>query len=67
MAVELRTIDFAAREVTTTDDRTLPIIDLFDAKGRPTWASHHAIMCVAGEPGGWVSFKLAEFDRLKLQ
>jgi hypothetical protein len=67
MAVELQSIDFAAGEVTTSDNRILPIVDLFDARGRPTLASHHAILCVAGDPGGWVSFKLAEFDRSKLQ
>ena len=67
MTIELREIDFATREVVTIDDRTMPITDLFDLRGRPTSASGRAVVGFAGGPGAWVSFKLAGYDRRALQ
>ncbi len=67
MPTEVREIDWAARKIVTSDDRTLPIVDLFDRLGRPLQKPFGAIVAIAGEPGAWVTFKLADFGRNQLQ
>ncbi|MBV8594224.1 MAG: hypothetical protein JOZ27_07995 [Caulobacteraceae bacterium] len=64
---EVREIDFGARTVTTKDERRLPIVDLFDRSGLRTFDSDAAVMCLAGEPGKWISLKLAPFEKRGLQ
>ena len=67
MAVEIQEIDWPARLIVTSDARTLPIVALFDALGRPLTGPFGAVVAFAGEPGAWVTFKLCAFDRNKLQ
>ena len=67
MQVEVQEIDWPARQIVTSDDRTLPIVALFDALGRPLTGPFGAVVAFAGHPGAWVTFKLCEFDRRKLQ
>ncbi len=67
MTVEISRIDFADKIIVTSDDQVLPISDLFDERGRATDKPDRAIMCVAGAPGGWVTFKLKPFERHALQ
>lgn len=67
MSLEIQEIDWAARRIVTSDDRTLSIVALFDASGRPLSGPFGAVVAFAGEPGAWVTFKLCEFDRRKLQ
>jgi hypothetical protein len=65
--VMIHEIDFENGLVITTDDRRLAIADLFDRHGVPTIDPRQAIMGFAGEPGGWISFKLQDFDKSRLQ
>ena len=67
MSTEVQEIDWEARRIVTSDERSLPIVDLFDASGRPLTGPFGAVLAVAGEPGAWVTFKLCAFDRRKLQ
>ena len=67
MSIEIEEIDWPARRITTSDARTLPIVDLFDALGRPLSGPFGAVVALAGQPGAWISFKLCPFDRRKLQ
>ena len=67
MALEVQEIDWAARRIVTSDERSLPIVALFDARGRPLSGPFGAVVAFAGEPGAWITFKLCEFDRRKLQ
>ena len=67
MATEVCEIDWDARRVWTSDERSWPIVDLFDARGRPLDRPFGAVMVIAGEPGAWVSFKLADFEASSLQ
>ena len=67
MSIEIQEIDWARRHIVTSDERTLPIVALFDALGRPLDGPFGAVVAFAGEPGAWVTFKLCAFDRRKLQ
>ena len=67
MTLEVQEIDWPARQIVTSDARTLPIVSLFDALGRPLNSPFGAVVAFAGEPGAWITFKLCEFDRRKLQ
>ena len=67
MTLEVQEIDWPARRIITSDSRTLPIVALFDASGRPLSGPFGAVVAFAGEPGAWVTFKLCDFDRRKLQ
>ena len=67
MTIEVQEIDWPARQIVTSDARTLPIVALFDAHGRPLNGPFGAVIAFAGEPGAWITFKLREFDRRKLQ
>lgn len=67
MAIEVRTIDYVEGVVVTSDQRRLPIANLFTRTGLSTHNPRDAVLCVVGEPGQWLSFKLAEFDRRSLQ
>ena len=67
MTVEVRTIDYVEKYVETMDDRRWPISDLFDSGGLKTLNPKDAVLCVAGEPGGWITLRLLDFDRRRLQ
>ena len=67
MALQIQEIDWPARRIVTSDARSLPIVALFDALGRPLSGPFGAVVAFAGEPGAWVTFKLCEFDRRRLQ
>ena len=67
MSLEIQEIDWPGRRIVTSDDRSLPIVALFDASGRPLSGPFGAVVAFAGEPGAWITFKLCEFDRRKLQ
>ena len=67
VAVQISKIDYVERVITTADERRWPIADLFDGAGLSTRDPKRAVVCVAGEPGGWLSFRLAVFDRRALQ
>lgn len=67
LALKVQEIDWPARRIITSDNRSLPIVAIFDASGRPLDASFGAVVAFAGEPGAWITFKLCEFDRRKLQ
>ena len=67
MAMEIRAIDYVDKVVVTDDERRWPICNLFDRAGLLTTEPRHAVLCVAGAPGGWLTFKLAVFDRRHLQ
>ena len=67
MSLEIQEIDWPSRRIVTSDDRSLPIVALFDASGRPLNGPIGAVVAFAGEPGAWITFKLCEFDRRKLQ
>ncbi len=67
MSIEIAEIDWPGRSITTSDDRTLPIVAMFDARGRPLSGPFGAVVAFAGEPGAWVTFKLCDFDPRKLQ
>ena len=64
---EVCEIDWEARRVWTSEARSLPIVDLFDSRGRPLDRPFGAVMVIAGEPGEWVTFKLADFEPRSLQ
>lgn len=65
--VEIREVDLVNRLILTSDDRSLPITDLFDDHGHLTRDYNSAVMCIAGRPGEWLSVKLARYDRKHLQ
>ena len=67
MTVQVRTIDYIERYVETADDRRWPISELFDSAGLRTRDPKDAVLCLAGEPGGWISLKLSAFDPKHLQ
>lgn len=67
MAVEVQEIDWSARTLVTSDQRSLPIVHLFDRLGRPLPGPFGAVLALAGAPGGWVTVKLCEYDRRALQ
>ena len=64
---EVRTIDYAGRVLVMSDDQRFRISDLFDAHGRTTNDPERAVLCIAGESGGWLSVRLGDYDRSKLQ
>ena len=63
MADEIDSLDLQNRLLTTTAGETLPITDLVDARGRPALTPDHAVLCIAGRPGRWLSVRMAPFDR----
>ena len=65
--IEIREVDLVNRIVLTTDDRALPITDLFNDHGHQTGDYNAAVMCIAGRPGEWLSVKLGRYDRRSLQ
>ena len=67
MAVEVRTIDYVERYVETADERRWPISDMFDRSGLSTMDPENAVLCLAGEPGAWISVRLSAFERRQLQ
>ena len=67
MAVEVTTIDYVERYIETADARRLPISDLFDRAGLSTRDPEDAVLCLAGEPGAWISIRLSEFEKRRLQ
>ena len=67
MTVEILAIDYVERVVVTADDKRWPISDLFDRSGLSTNDHRAAVLGVAGGPGGWLSFKVAAFERRGLQ
>ena len=67
MAVEISVIDFVEKFVETTDNRRLPIADLFDGCGLSTCNPKNAVLCLAGVPGAWISLRLSDFDPRRLQ
>lgn len=67
MAVEVATIDYVDRYIETADDRRWPICDLFNRSGLSTRDPEDAVLCLAGEPGAWISIRLAEFEKRMLQ
>lgn len=64
---EVRTIDYDGRMLVMDDDQRFRISDLFDAHGRATDDPRLAVLCIAGETGGWLSVRLGDYDRQKLQ
>ena len=64
---EVRTIDYDSRMLVMSDDQTFRISDLFDANGHPTSDPSLAVLCIAGETGAWLSVRLGDYDRAKLQ
>jgi hypothetical protein len=67
MAVEVTTIDYVERYIETADERRWPISDLFDKSGLSTRDPADAVLCLAGEPGSWISIRLAAFEKRMLQ
>lgn len=64
---EVEEIDWERRQIVTSDARTLPILELFDALGRPLTSPGGAVVAFAGEPGAWFAFKLQSYERSALQ
>ena len=64
---EVRTIDYDTRMLVMSDDQKFRISDLFDAHGHPTSDPSLAVLCIAGETGAWLSVRLGDYDRAKLQ
>lgn len=67
MAVEITTIDYVERYVETADERRWPISDMFDKSGLSTLDPDNAVLCLAGEPGAWISVRLSAFEKRRLQ
>jgi hypothetical protein len=65
--LQIRELDFVDKLVMTSDQRLLPIAQMFDAQGRATADHRHAVLCIAGTPGEWVSFRLADYRKSSLQ
>ena len=63
---QIRKIDFVDRVLVTTDDQVLPIAHLFDGCGRETADHKHAVLCIAGEAGRWVSLRLGDYRKAAL-
>ncbi len=67
MAVEITTIDYVERYIETADERRWPISDMFDKTGLSTLDPDNAVLCLAGEPGAWISVRLSAFEKRSLQ
>lgn len=67
MAMEVTTIDYVGRFIETADERRWPISDLFDSSGLSTRDPEDAVLCLAGEPGAWISIRLSDFEKRRLQ
>jgi hypothetical protein len=65
--VEVLKIDFTERYLVTSDQRTLPIAHLFDVRGHETQDARRAVLCIAGDPGSWLSVRLADYAKASLQ
>lgn len=65
--IEIREVDLVKKIVFTSDDRSLPITDLFNDHGQETRDYNAAVMCIAGRPGEWLSVKLGRYSRNALQ
>ncbi len=64
---EVRHIDYDGGVLVMSDDQRFRISDLFDAHGHATDDPNLAVLCIAGETGGWLSVRLGDYDRAKLQ
>lgn len=67
MTVEVTTIDYVERFIETADERRWPISDMFDRSGLSTLDPENAVLCLAGEPGAWISVRLSDFEKHRLQ
>ena len=55
MAATVELIDWEQRRIVTSDERTWPIIEMFNRHGCPLTGPKGAVIAFAGEPGSWFS------------
>lgn len=67
MSIEVTRIDYVERYIKTADERRWPIRDMFDRSGLSTRDPENAVLCLAGEPGAWISVRLSKFEKHALQ
>ena len=65
--LEVQEFDFVRKVLRTSDQRLLPIAHLFDALGRETADHRQAVVCIAGQRGGWLTVRLADYSKASLQ